>query len=265
MRRTLQASALLLALMPLGASGCFWVTTKHEGKELRRSVNTLETQVATQQEALPKLQQVLDEATKLLARNSADVGAEVSNLGQDMKTLNGLVQEATRYAEEVRDSSARQDQRIEALELRLAELEKKSMVIEKTAAQLWDEGSSAMRASRFEDARNAFRSLLVKYPNDGKAPDAQFQRGESYFKEKRYQESLGEFQRVFEKYPKHGMADNAAFRAGEAATLLKWCTDARAYFGLLLKRWPKSELAGKTKTKDAELRKNAKNKARCQS
>ena len=45
-----------------------------EGKSLRRKVDTLEEQVTKQEQALPKLQEVLDQATKLLARNSADIG-----------------------------------------------------------------------------------------------------------------------------------------------------------------------------------------------
>ena len=261
-RRHITGHILLVSLLAVGASGCFWVTTKHEGKELRRDVDRIEAQQA---ETLPRLKEVTDEATKLLARNSADLGAEVASLSEEMKALNGVVQEARRYAEEVRDASARLEQRIVALEQRIAELETKSVVTEKTASQLWEEGSGAMRARRYEDARQAFRNLLVKYPTDARAAEAQYQRGESYFLEKRYQESLGEYQRVFEKYGSSPHADNAAFRAGEAAEQLKWCTDARAYFGLLVKRWPKSDLVRKAKDKDAALRKNAKNKSKCQS
>src|SRR5690606_31457183 len=222
------ATITLTATLALGATGCPWVTTKHEGQTLRRDVDQLQVKVDKQEEALPRLQQVLDEATKLLARNSADLGAEVNGLSEEMKSLNGLVQDAKRYAEEVRDASARQEQRILALEQRIAELEAKAVVTQKTAGQLWDEGQTAMRAGRYEDARAAFRQLLVKYPGDEHADDAQFQRAESYAKEKKYQESLGEYQRVFEKYPDSALADDAAFRAGEAAEALKWCTDARA-------------------------------------
>ena len=252
---------LALAMTP----GCVWFTTKHEGKELRRDVSRLDDEQQQQKKALPKLQQVLDEATKLLARNSADLGNQVSSLSDDMKTLNGLVQEAKRLADEAAAASGRQDQRLTALEQRIAELETKTVVTQKTASQLWEEGSSAMKAGRYEDARTAYRNLLVKYPGDAMADDAQFQRAESYFKEKKYQESLGEYQRVFEKYSDSSLADDAAYKAGEAAEALKWCTDARAYFGLLAQKWPKSDYVAKAKAKDKTLKAAASDKKKCQS
>jgi len=248
---------LALSFLALSASGCFWFTTKHEGATLRTDVDKI-------QASLPRLQHVLDEATRLLARNSADLGAEVSTLSEDQKKLAGLVAEAQRYAEEVRDESKRQEQRIAALEARLAELEGKTELSNKTPPQLWDEGMAAMQAREYEQARSLFRTLIAKYPKDEKADDAQLQRAESFFRERKFQESLGEFQRVFEKYPTSTVADDAAFRAGEAAEQLHWCTDARAYYGLLVKKWPRSDLAKKAKAKDMELRKAFGDKKRCQ-
>ncbi len=250
--------AIAVALVATSATGCFWVTTKSEGRAIRRDVNKIEA-------SLPKLQQVLDQATKLLTRNSADLGNEVTSLGEEQKKLTGLVMEASRYAEEVRDESKRQEQRIADLEKRIAELEGKAELSNKSAPQLWDEGMAAFQARNYEQARASFRSLLAKHPTHDKADDAQLQRGESYFRERKYQESLGEFQRVFEKYPDSSLADDAAFRAGEAAEQLKWCTDARAYFGLLVKKWPRSDLARKAKSRDATLKKSAGNKKKCQS
>ena len=256
-RRHHATQAAIAALLALSASGCFWFTTKHEGQTLRRDVDKMQT-------SLPRLQHVLDEATRLLARNSADLGAEVNTLGDEQKKLAGLVTEAQRYAEEVRDESKRQEQRIAALESRLAELEGKTELSSKGAPQLWDEGMAAMQAREYEQARSLFRTLIAKYPKDERADDAQLQRAESYFRERKYQESLGEFQRVFEKFPQSSVADDAAFRAGEAAEQLRWCTDARAYYGLLVKKWPHSELVKKAKAKDIELRKAFGDKKKCQ-
>ncbi|HTE49984.1 MAG TPA: tetratricopeptide repeat protein [Kofleriaceae bacterium] len=257
-RCTNALQATIAAAVALSASGCFAFTTKKEGRDLRRDVNHIEA-------SLPKLQHVLDQATSLLTRNSADLGAEVNTLGEEQKKLTGLVMEASRYAEEVRDESKRQEQRIADLEKRIADLEGKAEVSNKSAPQLWEEGMSALQAKNYEQARSSFRSLLVKYPTNDKADDAQLQRGESYFKERKYQESLGEYQRVFEKYPDSSLADDAAFRAGEAAEELKWCTDARAYYGLLIKKWPRSDLAKKARSHDAALKKSADNRKKCQS
>jgi tol-pal system protein YbgF len=258
-RRSSHATqAALLTVLALSTSGCFWFTTKKEGRQLRQDVDKM-------QSSLPKLQRVLDEATKLLTRNSADLGAEVGSIGEEQKKLTGLVMEASRYAEEVRGASARQEQRIADLEKRITELESKAEISNKSAPQLWEEGMAALQARQYEQARASFRSLLVKYPGHERADDAQLQRGESYFRERKFQESLGEFQRVFEKYPDSQIADDAAYRAGEAAEELKWCTDARAYYGLLMKKYPRSELARKAKARDAALKKSTDNKKKCQS
>jgi TolA-binding protein len=259
MRRRHQAiQAAIVASLALSASGCFWVTTKHEGRTLRKDVDRI-------QGSLPQLQKVLDEATGLLARNSADLGAEVNTLGDEQKKLAGLVMEASRYAQEVRDESKRQEQRIAELERRLAEIEGKTELSSKSAPQLWDEGMAAMQSREFEQARSLFRTLIAKYPKDEKADDAQLQRGEAYFRERKFQESLGEFQRVFEKFPTSSLADDAAYRAGEAAEELRWCTDARAYYGLLVKKWPRSELVRRAKARDATLKKASGDKKKCQS
>jgi TolA-binding protein len=258
MRRTHHATQVAIAaLLALSASGCFAFTTKHEGRELRSDVDKM-------QKSLPKLQEVLEEATRLLQRNSADLGAEVNAINEEQKRLAGLVMQASRYAEEVQGESKRQEQRIAELERRLAELEGKAEVSNKSAPQLWDDAMAAMQARDYEQARSLFRTLIAKYPSDEKADDAQMGRAESYFRERKFQESLGEFQRVFEKFPKSSLADDAAYRAGEAAEELKWCTDARAYYGLLLKKWPRSEHARKAKARDTTLRREADNKRKCQ-
>jgi TolA-binding protein len=257
-RRHHAIQAAIVASLAFSAGGCFWFTTKHEGQTLRKDVDRI-------QGSLPRLQKVLDEATGLLARNSADLGAEVNTLGDEQKKLAGLVMEASRYAQDVRDESKRQEQRIAELERRLAELEGKTELSNKSAPQLFDEGMAAMQSREFEQARSLFRTLIAKYPQDTKADDAQLQRGEAYFRERKFQESLGEFQRVFEKYPTSSLADDAAYRAGEAAEELRWCTDARAYYGLLVKKWPRSELTRRAKARDATLKKASGDKKKCQS
>src|SRR5689334_1311833 len=67
------------AVLATSASGCFWATTKSEGQALRRDVTSLEQRVSAKEVDLTgkvdEVKRVLDEATKLLKRNSADLGA----------------------------------------------------------------------------------------------------------------------------------------------------------------------------------------------
>jgi tetratricopeptide (TPR) repeat protein len=81
--KKLVAAAPALALL----GGCFWATTKSEGQALRKDVTSLETRIGTKEQALDdqinQLKKVLDDATKLLKRNSADLGLEVEQLRAD--------------------------------------------------------------------------------------------------------------------------------------------------------------------------------------
>ncbi len=110
------SSSRITALSVVGVAllcsltGCFWATTKHEGKKLREDLQLLDDRVKSQEDALgtkvDQLKKVLDEATKLLARNSADLGSEMNGLLQENAKLTGLVMEAKRYADQVRKEAA---------------------------------------------------------------------------------------------------------------------------------------------------------------
>jgi tol-pal system protein YbgF len=267
MRSVTLAGALAAAL---AAPGCFWVTTKHEGRELRQDVGGLEDRMTQTEDALgtkvQQLEKVLEEATKLLARNSADLGAEVSGLVQEQATLTGLVMEAKRYVDQIREElTARErmlEERVNAIELRLASLEKTPA---KSPAELYADGKAAFDAKDWDRALELMRQMVLNHPNHSLAASAQHHRAEAFYQKKDFKAAIGEFQRVFERFPKSDLAPEALFRAGEAAQELKWCTDARAYFGLLRQKYPRSPLARKAQAKDADLRKWAKDKKRCQS
>ncbi len=262
---------LLITVIALQSGACFWVTTKHEGKTLRRDVDRI-NEVVTKQEdnlgsSVNKLKSTLDEASKLLARNSADLGAQFDELENENARLTGLVMEAKRYANQVYTDMQTFEKRIETLESRLAAVEGKAFEAPKvqSATELYDLGMQAFRANDYNKSRELFRKLVIKYPGHEKADDAQFHRGQAYFVQKDYKSALEEFQAVFDKFPQSSLADDSIFRAGESAEKLKWCTDARAYYGLLRQKYPKSDMADKAKKKGISLKKNAKKKSICQS
>jgi TolA-binding protein len=48
-----------------------------------------------------------------------------------------------------------------------------------TAPEIWKEAKAAYDKGSYEDARNLFKRLVVKFPQDSNADDAQYYRGES--------------------------------------------------------------------------------------
>lgn len=278
MKSTITA-ATIAGFVAATLSGCFWVTTKSEGKKLKTEVADLDTRLKTKEENIDdkvkKLQSVLDEATKLLTRNSADLGAEMETLRSDYRNMAGLVNEANRYAEEVRKEVAALEaanaKEKEALEDRLLELEKRLVALEKaasdptpkTASDLYAVGKAAFDDGQYPKAREMFKTLVSNFPGHDKAPYAQYYWGESYYLEKDYDRAIREFQKVFDKYDDSKLADDSLYRAGEAAHAIQRCSEARAYFGLLRQKYPKSSLYKKAKSKDAQLKKDMKNKKKC--
>lgn len=272
-------SGLLMASLH---TGCFWVTTKHEGEKLRKDLNQLETRLTAKEEDLQgkiqQLQQVLDEATQLLKRNSADLGADFEALSEQMRVLQGLVTEAKGQAEDIRNEvvalqkSMENDRevlakRLESMEQRIAELEEKSKQpdIPQSAKDLYAEGKAAFEAGDYGKARHLFKQMVVRFPGDERADDAQYYRGEAYYREKDYDNAIRELQKAFDNYKDSSLADDALYRAGEAAQELRRCSEARAYFGLLRQKYPRSSLARKAKDKDRELKRDAKDKKKCTS
>jgi tol-pal system protein YbgF len=261
-------SRLLPLLLVIACSGCFWATTKHEGKVLGQRIDTVETEVNRQKtevaEKVAKLEEVLEEARTLLSRNSADLGTKVDALANEIDQLNALVMDAKRAADAVGTELASQKERIDGLEKRLAELEVRvKQPPPKSPSQLFQEGKTLFDAGQYKQAREIFKSIVVRYSTDPIASEAQYYRGETHFRSKNYKTAIGEFQKVFTNFPKARRADEALFRAGESAKALKWCTSARAYFAGLTNRYPKSSLVRRAKKNLKSLKKNLGKKKYC--
>jgi TolA-binding protein len=257
-------------------SGCFWATTKSEGKALRHDVNDLETRVTRKEEDMAgkvaELKRVLDEATKILKRNSADLGADLEGLRNDIRVSTGLVSAAKNMIDEIKaeqeKSKAANDERLLALETRLAAIEARFPAAPPPGSspdELWAQATTAFGAKRWNDARELFKRITLNYATHDRADDAQYFRGETYFQEDNFDAAIGEYQKVWEKFAESALADDALFRAGEAAEKLKNCTEARAYFGALKQKYPKSTLLKKAEEKDKALKAAAKNTAKCSS
>lgn len=291
----MKTAAALLALTL--APGCFWVTTKDEGNLLRKDVDSLKERMAKQEESVDervkKLDESLDKATKLLARNSADVGSDVEKLGKDQSTLNGQVQDMARQVESMRaevealkqeNAKLRSDYeaRLAAAEQRLAAFDGGAVkpgptnpppgpggsvtspggtVLDKDA--LFARARKSLDDGQLTDARRDYTDFVKRFPKDAKADDAQFALGEIFFREKAYEKAIGEYQKVIDSFADGDMADDALFRAGEASVAMKWCVDARAYFGVLVQKYPKSTLVKSAKARLDYLKKNAKKKDVC--
>ena len=278
-------ATLLVLAATLGSTGCFWVTTKSEGASLRKDVKQIDERLTIKEQDIDKqvgeLQKILDEATKVLKRNSADLGADVDALRNDIRVSTGLVSAAKNMmddlAAQVEKYKAANDERLGAIEARLATLEGggkpagtggttgTNPVAGLNPDDLWTQGTDAFKAGKWDEAREAYKKLAVGFATHSRADDAQYFRGESYFQQQDWDSAIREFQKVYDKFATSDLADDALFRAAEAAAKLKNCSEGRAYLSLLKQKYGSSSLVKKAEAMDKDLKASAKNKAKCTS
>jgi len=251
----------------------FWVTTKSEGDRLRKDLTLIQSRLATKEKALDgqiaQLQKVLEDATKVLKRNSADIGADVDSLRNDIRTANGLVTTINNSINELKQAydtyRKGNDARMDAIEQRIVQIESGKATASSSPEELWKLGSTAFEAARYNDAIDIFKRLSQTYPTHERADDAFYFRGQSYTNLKDWDHAIGVYQQLYEKYPDSSLADDGLYFAAAAAQQLKNCTEARTYLGLIRQKYPKSNVTKQATDLDNTLKKDLKNKAKCSS
>jgi tol-pal system protein YbgF len=266
---------LIAAAPALGLllGGCFWATTKSEGQSLRKDVNELQSKVSTKEQALDEqvnqLKKVLEDATKLLKRNSADLGLEVEQLRSDVRTANGLVTTVNTQINDLRtafDTYRKQhDAKLDALEQRVAQLESGKPATNASPEELWRLGSAAFEAGKYAESIELFRRLTQSFPTHERADDALYFRGQAYTNLKDWEKAIGVYQQLVDKYPDGSFTDDGLYFAALAAQQLKQCTEARTYLGVIKTKYPKSNVGKQASDLDAAIKKDLKNKAKCTS
>lgn len=267
----------LVFVAAAASAGCGAFLTQEDGEAYRKELSTLKAEnkklerrvaelSASRREDQEKLDKALDDATKLLARNSADLGLTVQKNQTDVATLTGRVDDITTQLNSLgksfNDYRAASDTKIE--QLVNASTTAKAPPIPEKPDDVFAEGKKRYDAKQWGDARRVFDAFINRYPTDGRAAKAQFMIGDTYLKESKYANAINAFLKVIEGYPKAEEVPDAMYEAGEAFYQLKYCGDARVYFQELIKRYPKSEWKKDAAQKLKDLQRDVKNKAVCQ-
>jgi TolA-binding protein len=264
----------LVPLLPaLLLPGCFWVTTKGEGETLRKDVTLVQSRLSAKEKNLDdqiaQLQKVLEDATRLLKRNSADIGAEVETLRSDIRNATGLVNTINNSINELKlafDTYRKAtDGRLDGLEQRIAQIESGKATATSSPEELWKLGSTAFEASRYNEAIDLLKRLSQTYPTHERADDAVYFRGQSYTNLKNWDTAIGVYQQLYDKYADSSLADDGLYFAAVAAQQLKNCTEARTYISIVKQKYPKSNVTKQVDDLDKSLKKDLKNKAKCTS
>jgi TolA-binding protein len=251
--------ALLLAAF-LSASGAFACMTTGEGEKMRGDIASLRSKLdeiekrdKDYKEQVVRLRTVLDQATKLLTRNSADVGAKAAKAEQDIAVLQGRIEELTHTLEQQSRQSVDERNR---LETRLAALEQTAnKIVDKVAPtmpddkeQLWQQAAQRLASGQRDDGRRFYRVFIQRFPADPRAAQAYLAIGMSFIQESKFPNAAAEFQKVLTVYPSAPEVPEAMWQLSLAFVQLHFCTDARSLLGDLVKRYPRSPRANDAKT-----------------
>ena len=106
----------------------------------------------------------------------------------------------------------------------------------KSAKQAFDQGDS-------QTARKYFQEVIERYPKSDNADNAQFWIGEIYYREKWYEKAILEYQKVIEKYPDGNKVPAALLKQGLAFHNIGDKPNSRHILEDLIKKYPKSNEA----------------------
>jgi TolA-binding protein len=259
--------AALLAVLAGGLLAPPSCVTTSEGDKMRTDINALRVRLdeidkrdKEYKEQVIRLHKVLDEATALLTRNSADVGAKAAKSEQDIQALQGRIEEMAHAIDmETRQMMESRTQ----LESRLAALEQtQNKIVDRVAPemptdkdQLWAQAGQRLSTGQRDDGRRFYRVFIQRFPQDPRASQAYLAIGMSFVQENKYANAAGEFQKVLNTYPSSPEVPEAMWQLSLAFVQLHFCTDAKALLSDIVKRYPKSARAGDAR---GELKSSAK-------
>jgi TolA-binding protein len=266
-RAQLAATVILIAGL---TSGC---VTSWQGKamrqdtaRLRERIDMMEKRGAEAEEQMVRLRTILDEATSLLSRNNADVGARVQKNEMDLGALAGKIEEARHLVEQVQKQQADETARLAALEQgqkTIVDRVAPNMVEDKET--LWKQAQERMSSGMREDARRFFRGFIQRFPGDARTPQAHIEIGRSFALEGKHPAAVAEFQRVMNGFPKSPEVAESMWLTAESYVALKFCTDARAFLQDLVRRYPRSPHANEARTRIREVQKMIRDRKVCSS
>ena len=263
--------ALLTLAVTVAAASPLACVTSGEGDKMRADIADLRAKLeeidrrdAEYKEQVARLRKVLDQATALLTRNSADVGAKAAKAETDIAVLQGRIEEILHSVEQRERLSAEERNQ---LDRRLGALEStQGKIIDKVAPnlpddkeQLWQQAASRLSSGQRDDGRRFYRVFIQRFPQDPRAPQAYLAIGQSFVAENKYPNAAAEFQKILDAYPKAPEVPEAMWHLSMAFLQLRFCTDARSLLGDLAKRYPRSPRAAEAKNQLKQIAKLPKN------
>jgi len=258
-------------------SGCFLWTTRGEGDTLlqesqerderitqleagaREERERLEQELERARTKIAELEQVLERATRVVTRNSADLGAEVAEIRQQIAALEGSIAEVRNTTE-----TNRRDLNKTRLDLdkRLDVLARRSNIdqpvpeaeIPSDAGEHFQTAYRAHQGEEYARARSLFREFIRRYAEHDDVDNAHYWIGQSYLQQDRPASALGALRQVISQHRTGDAHDEALFAMADAFYRLHACTDARTALEALIQGHADSPLLRQAQIRLRQIR-----------
>ena len=183
---------------------------------------------------------------------------KISDLEQEIATLRNLIEENTYLIERYQEL---QQQRYLDLDKRLHNLlseEKEDLATEYLNGQqhnsteeidLYKGALELFEASRYAEALESFRELIISYPEGAYSADAYFWSGELYLVQQLFEDAREHYLVVVEKFKDHPRVADSLFKLGVLERALMNDQIANSYFSRVISEYPDTgaaELAKKS-------------------
>ena len=183
---------------------------------------------------------------------------KISDLEQEIATLRNLIEENTYLIERYQEL---QQQRYLDLDKRLHNLlseEKENLATEYLNGQqhnsteeidLYKGALELFEASRYAEALESFRELIISYPEGAYSADAYFWSGELYLVQQLFEDAREHYLVVVEKFIDHPRVADSLFKLGVLERALMNDQIANSYFSRVISEYPDTgaaELAKKS-------------------
>ena len=183
---------------------------------------------------------------------------KISDLEQEIATLRNLIEENTYLIERYQEL---QQQRYLDLDKRLHNLlseEKEDLATEYLNGQqhnsteeidLYKGALELFEASRYAEALESFRELIISYPEGAYSADAYFWSGELYLVQQLFEDAREHYLVVNEKFIDHPRVADSLFKLGVLERALMNDQIANSYFSRVISEYPDTgaaELAKKS-------------------
>jgi tol-pal system protein YbgF len=190
----------------------------------------------------------------------AAVSDKLNDLEQTLTRLNGQNETLTHDLDQARRAGESEKARADALDQRLAVLEKRiadqeaaaaAAVVAPPAAAVAAAASTdpttAFKAARqmlldgdYAGAEQAFGSYVSTYPDSAKAPEARYWLGETQFVHEAYGDAAGSYLGAVRGWPQTSWAPDAVLKLSRSLVALKKPADACKTLDELARRYPKA-------------------------